>query len=171
MGSLLISVVFLLAWILLAVYFFYTLVAIKFGAAPVPLPRSQVNRLIELADIKAGTRLVDLGSGDGRVLLAAAQRGAVCTGLEINPLLCWYSRFRVRLAGYSSVSVVKENFWHYNLKDVDVLTVFLVPHLMEKLSQKVRLEMRPGSTVLVARYPFPHWNPVRQQGWIYMYRV
>lgn len=166
-----IATLFLCAWILLSVYLVYTVIAIFSGAAPVPLPHAEVARMVALAELYPGTHLIDIGSGDGRILIAAAKQGAECTGFEINPLLCWYSRLRAWCGGLTKVTVVRGDFWKHHLGPYQVLTVFLIPHQMERLREKITLEMQPGSIVLVARYPIPGWAPVQQQGWIYQYRT
>jgi 16S rRNA A1518/A1519 N6-dimethyltransferase RsmA/KsgA/DIM1 with predicted DNA glycosylase/AP lyase activity len=153
------------------VFFLYTIVAIFRGAAYVPTTHSQVKRLLDLAAISPGEKLLDLGSGDGRILLAAAKRGAICVGIEINPLLCWYSKLRMKLCGAQDVTVTRTNFWSVSLSDIDVLTVYLVPQRMEQLKAKVFAEMRSGSRIVTSIYHFPEWAPERREGDICIFRV
>lgn len=138
------SVVSITLNLLLAAYFFYTLVAIFKGAAPVPSRRSTVRSMMSLARIKAGEVLYDLGSGDGRVLFTAEALGARSIGDEINPVLYWYTRLRIALKRTAHVTGERENFWDAPLRDANVVTVYLVPHLMERLKKKIQEEAQPG---------------------------
>ncbi len=157
--------------ILLATYFVYTVIAIFKGAAPIPSRNSTVKRLLALAEIKPGEQLIDLGSGDGRILFAAAKLGANCTGIEINPFLILYTRLRAKLLGVKTVRVLRENLWTADISNVDVMTIYMVPQYMGKLKAKVQAEMKPGSRIVAAVYPFPDWEPVKQDGNTYLFRV
>ena len=114
---------------------------------------------MRLAEIKPGESLIDLGSGDGRILFAASKHGAHCLGIEINPLLVWYTRLRAWLRGSSAVSVRRTNLWSVDISAADVVTIYMVPIYMQKLKEKVQAEMKPGSRILAAVHPFPDWAP------------
>jgi hypothetical protein len=157
--------------LLLAVYFFYTMMAIFKGAAPIPSRGTTVQSIMKLADIQPGQKLYDLGSGDGRILFAAAKRGATCTGFEINPFLFWYTRIRAFLTRSSRVSVLRSDFWKNPISDADVVTVYLVPSAMARLQVKAKEELRPGTKIIAAVYPFPDWPPVQRDGKAYLYIV
>ena len=157
--------------LLLGIYFIYTVIAIFKGAAYVPTTHSRVTRLIELAAIAPGEKLLDLGSGDGRILFAAAKRGAVCLGIEINPLLVLYSSLLAKVKRLKEVSIQRTNFWDYPLADVDILTVYLVPLHLEALRTKVLAEMRSGSRVITAVHHFPDWVPEGRNGDVCLYRI
>lgn len=171
LGHVALAFFFLLLFFLLGIYFVYTVIAIFKGAAYVPTTRSRVRRLVELAAISPDEKLLDLGSGDGRILFAAAKRGARCVGIEINPLLCWYSSFLAKLKGLKGVSVQRTNFWDVSISDVDILTVYLVPIHLEALRLKVLAEMRSGSRVITAVHHFPDWVPEKCDGDVCLYRV
>jgi len=170
-GHILLALFLLLLWALLTVFFVYTIIAIFKGASYVPTTHARVARLLEIAQIKPGDRVLDLGSGDGRILFAAAKRGATCVGVEINPLLCLYSSWMAKLKGISSVSIERRDFWNVNLSDIDVLTVYLVPIRLDQLKAKVVAEMKSGSRVVTAVYHFPDWVPEQSDGDICLYRV
>jgi predicted RNA methylase len=127
--------------------------------------------MMSLARIKAGEVLYDLGSGDGRVLFAAQALGARTIGYEINPFLYWYTRLRIALKQTAHVTVKRENFWDAPLRDANVVTVYLVPHLMERLKKKLQEETQPGTRVISAVYPFPDWEPLEQDGSVFLYIV
>ena len=171
MGHLLLQLLFSSLWATLLLFFFYTIVAIFKGASYVPTTHRRVARLLDLADIKPGEKLLDLGSGDGRILFAATKRGATCVGVEINPLLCIYSRLLAKFKGLSSVSIQRQDFWRFNLSEMDILTVYLVPIRLDQLKAKVFAEMKSGSRVVTAVYHFDDWEPERRDGDVALYRV
>ena len=157
--------------VLLCIYFGYTILAILKGAAPIPSRRATIKRMLQLSKIKPGERLLDLGSGDGRIVFAAADQGAVCTGIEINPFLSWISSARAKLRSGPRVEIQRGDFWKADLSSVDILTVYLVPKFMDQLKTKVKNEMTPGSRVVVAVYPFPEWVPNEQIENVFLYIV
>ena len=157
--------------ILLAVYFVYTLIAIAKGAAPIPSRRTTVDAMMRLADLQPGEVLYDLGSGDGRILFAGSARGARCYGFEINPFLYLYTKLRAFFRGDKNVTVTREDFWDRSISEANVITAYLVPHAMERLKSKARAELKPGTRIVLAVYPFADWKPDAQEGKAYLYRV
>ncbi len=165
------AIILIILHIILYIYFFYTIVGIFKGAAFIPSSHIKVEKMLDLAQLKADELVLDLGSGDGRILVAATRRGARAIGIEINPLLCLASRFIIMLGGYRNVTIRRESFWDVNLSEVDVLTVYLVPQRMEELHTKIKAEMKKGSRVVATQYPFPNWEYDSNDGTIYLYRV
>jgi cyclopropane fatty-acyl-phospholipid synthase-like methyltransferase len=156
--------------VILYVYLFYTIVAHFKGAAFLPTGKKNVERMLELAKVGEGDLLLDVGSGDGRILFAGAARGARCVGIEINPLLVWYSRAVARLKG-AAVTVKRADLWAADFSSVDVLTVYLVPQFLGKLEKKIKAEMKPGSRVVAAVYHFPDWVPAGREENVCLYIV
>lgn len=113
---------------------------ILFGAPFLPTLASRVGDAFKLLDLKPGQRLVELGSGDGRLLLEAGRRGIYATGYELNPLLVLYTRVRCwRYRRY--VSVYCRNYWLCKLPQTDAIYTFLLNPYMEKLDKKITQEM------------------------------
>ena len=114
---------------------------------------------------------MDLGSGDGRILRVGARAGAVCIGIEINPLLYWWSRLRNWLGRYRTVTVRRENLWETDLSHIDVLTLFFMAPKMSALGEKIRAEMKPGARVISYGFRFPDWQYVDHDDKVYLYVV
>jgi 16S rRNA A1518/A1519 N6-dimethyltransferase RsmA/KsgA/DIM1 with predicted DNA glycosylase/AP lyase activity len=98
-----------------------------FGAPYLPTLNPQVKTALNLADLKKGQHLLELGCGDGKVLIAAAKQGIRVTGYELNPILvfiCWLRTLRYR----KLVRVVWGNFWQVSLPKADAIFVFLLPN-------------------------------------------
>ncbi|KAJ8380852.1 hypothetical protein SKAU_G00016300 [Synaphobranchus kaupii] len=110
--------------------------------------------------------LADLGSGDGRLVLAACSLGFRCTGFEINSILLAYSRARARWRGipHSHAHFVNKDFWKTDLSGYSNVTVFLGPVVMEVLEEKLLKELPGGARVIACRFPFPHWPPSHTEG-------
>lgn len=107
-----------------------------FGAPYLPTLRPQVVAALDLIDLKPGEHLLELGCGDGKVLIAAAERGIRVTGYELNPLLAFIAWARTRSYG-KQVKVVYGNFWTRKLPTAQGIFVFLLPKYMEKLDKKI----------------------------------
>lgn len=116
--------------------------------------------------------VVDLGSGDGRIVAALAQNGFIARGLEINPFLVWYSRLKIKLAGLDKKALIKRaNYWQEDFSQYDIVVLFGVFYIMAKLEKKLLTELKPGAVVICNHYRFPVWQPFRQEGDIYLYRM
>jgi hypothetical protein len=139
------------------------------GAPYVPTRRRDVAAHLDLAGLEPGQTLIDLGSGDGRLLAAAAHRGLRAIGFELNPWLwavatirCWPHR-RI-------VKVHLGNFWRVNLPPADAVYVFLIRHHMAKLDRKLRAELTRPTTVVSYTFPIPGRAPVTYAKNCYVYR-
>lgn len=166
-----ITVILVFFYFLLIIFLFYTFFAMLSAAPFVPMAKKNVVRLLSHANLKSGQVLMDLGSGDGRILLAAAATGAKCIGIEINPLLYFLSRFRIWRLKLKNVEVWRKNLWTVDLSEVSVLTLFFVAPKMRKLQTKILKEMKPGSLVLSYGFRFPDWSYEKKDGSMYVYRL
>jgi 2-polyprenyl-3-methyl-5-hydroxy-6-metoxy-1,4-benzoquinol methylase len=114
---------------------------------------------------------VDLGSGDGRIVIALAQNDFIAHGLEINPLLVWYSRLKIKLAGLKGKAFIhRENYWQTDFSQYDIVVLFGVFYIMAKLEKKLLAELKPGALVICNHFYFPTWQPVKQEGDVYIYQ-
>lgn len=166
-----IYIVLLIVYIVLAIYLLYTFFSI-FSAAPfVPTSKKNVKIMIDISKPIEGELLLDLGSGDGRILHAATKSGCKCIGIEINPILYHWSRLKTRLKKLKNVEIRRENLWKTNLSDVDILSLFFIAGKMNKLHKKILREMKPGSRVVSYGFKFPNWQYSEKNGRIYLYIV
>lgn len=125
--------------------------------------------MIKMANLKPSQTLMDLGSGDGRIVIAAAKTDAKCIGIEINPLLYWWSKLKTKKLGLENVEIRRQDLWKTDLSQVDVLTLFFINTKMKKLKQKIKKEMKPGSRVLSYAFKFPDWEFGEKHDKIYLY--
>ena len=160
--------------IVIAVFYlvFFVFFPIGRGAPFFPSLRSHVLRMAELADVSAGDRAADLGSGDGRLVIALARRGAEAHGFEINPLLVLLSRWNIRRSGCARRAHVHwKSFWNEDLSTFDAVTLFQGSVIMKRLEKKVRRELATGARVVSDYWGFPTIKPVCVSGTIHVYRM
>jgi hypothetical protein len=142
------------------------------GGAWSPTPMHVVETMLDRAEVGRFEVLYDLGAGDGRTVLQAAKRGAICYAVEVDPLKSWLIGWRARRgAVHGQVRILRENFFHTNLRKADVITAYLSPAAMEKLAPKLLAELKPGARVVSYRRPIPGWLPESVGGGIYTYRM
>ena len=138
------------------------------GAPYVPILNRDSRRILELSGLKPGQTLVDLGSGDGRLLRAAASRGIRCIGYEINPYLVLISRivcFRYR----KLVTIHTADIWHTKLPPADVIYIFILDRYMERLGTKFATEITRPTKVISYVFKLPNRTPVHETHNTYIY--
>ncbi|HTK03974.1 MAG TPA: hypothetical protein VL500_00135 [Candidatus Eisenbacteria bacterium] len=152
-------------------FFATTAYSVFFGAPYVPTDEVRVRSMLRLADLKPGERLVDLGSGDGRIVIAAAKAGAIAEGWEISPYLWLISWLKIRRLGLQKNARVRlGTYWGEKFEDADVVTLFLITMQMGRMERKLRQELRPGSRVVSYAFDFPHWQHEGKDNGIFLYR-
>lgn len=141
---------------------------VLFGAPYVPTFSRQANAAIDLMDLKEGETLVELGSGDGAVLLVAARRGIRGIGYELNPLLVVISRLRCWRYRHM-VQIHCRNFWHSPLPTCDGVYVFLLDRFMTRLDAKIEHEAKRPVKLVSYAYQVPGSKPVRKNAGMFLY--
>ena len=161
-----------LLYLILILFCLAVLYYLRHGAIFVPTGRQAVAAMVRLAQIKPGMKVVDLGSGDGRIVIAFAQAGVEAVGLEVNPILVWWSRWKIRQAGLPNAKIITKSFWSVDMADfdVDVVVVFGMTHIMEKLQEKLWRELKPGSLIISNIFRFPNQTPIQEEGSLRVYR-
>ena len=133
------------------------------GGPFVPTPPAVVNAMLKLAGVGPHDHVVDLGSGDGRIVLTAATRyKASGTGVEIDEELVEQSNAAAKKQGVADrARFVRQDVREADLSRATVLTLYLLPGMMTTLRDKVLAELRPGSRVVSHDFHFEHWKPDR----------
>jgi 16S rRNA A1518/A1519 N6-dimethyltransferase RsmA/KsgA/DIM1 with predicted DNA glycosylase/AP lyase activity len=139
-----------------------------FGAPFLPTLTPQVANALDMIDLEPGQTLLELGSGDGKVMIAAAERGLTVIGYELNPLLVVYSWLRTRKYK-GRVKVVWGNFWRKKLPQTDGIFVFLLQPYMQKLDNKITQEYSETVKLVSFAFHIPDRKPARQQKGVYLY--
>lgn len=139
---------------------------VLFGAPYVPTVDASTQQALKLLNLKPGQTLVDLGSGDGRVLAAAAKAGLVAVGYELNPILAAISRWRLR--SYKNVHVHWGSFWRADLSSADGVFVFLADMHMKRLGRFLSRQQRPLKVVSHA-FEIPGHKALKKSGAMLLY--
>jgi SAM-dependent methyltransferase len=114
----------------------------------VPTPQATVDMMLDMADVTAADYVIDLGSGDGRLVISAAQRGARALGIEYNPDLVALSKRNARTAGVGNRAMFREaDIFKTDFSEATVLPMFMLPDLILRIQPKI-LAMRPGTRVV-----------------------
>jgi SAM-dependent methyltransferase len=127
----------------------------------VPTPQVVVDRMLDLAQLKAGETVIDLGSGDGRIMIEAASKyGARGFGVEIDPLLVKLSNENARRAGVADrVKFLQQDLFKTDFHEANVLTLYLLPDVNLALRPKILAELKPGARVVSHDYNMGDWRP------------
>ena len=132
----------------------------RIGAPFVPSELRTVESIVRLAEIQKGDVFYELGSGDGRIVIAAGLRGAQAYGVEIDPLRVWYSRLWIKLLKLDqNAQIIHKNFFKVNLSKAKVVCLFLLPETNEKLTKKLKKELKKGAKVISYAFPLIDWEP------------
>jgi hypothetical protein len=134
------------------------------GGPYVPTPQTVVDAMLELAHVGPNDYVVDLGSGDGRIVLTAAQRyKARGLGVDIDPELVKQSNATARQRGLQErVSFREQDVLQARIEDATVVTLYLLPGMMQQLQAKFTKELKPGTRIVSHDFPFGEWKPDRE---------
>jgi len=130
---------------------------IYFAGTPQPIAEA----MLDLARVGPDDVVYDLGSGDGRIVILAAQKyGARGVGIEIDPRLVALSRQIARDAGVEDrVSFVEGDLFAADVSPATVVTMWLTANIDEQLEPKLRHELRPGARIVSHQFPIGTWAP------------
>ncbi len=136
----------------------------------VAMNRENVQRLRSLAKIRRGDVICDLGSGDGRILIALSHDGAVAHGYEINIFFVWLSRLHIWRAGLlRKAHVFHKSFLDADLSVYDTLIIFGIPYALPPIVKKLKKEMKPTATVISYGYSLPDWEEKTEEKGFFIY--
>ena len=126
----------------------------------VPTPQEVVDKMIELAGVEAGDVVYDLGSGDGRIVITAAKKGARAVGFDVDGSLVKESRENIRKAGVEERAEIRQqDILTVDLSGASVVTMYLLPDVNLKLKPHILSQMKPGSRVVSHAFDMGDWKP------------
>jgi SAM-dependent methyltransferase len=126
-----------------------------------PTRHAVVEIMLRLAEVTAADVVYDLGSGDGRIPIIAAQKyGARGVGIEIDPRLIDVARTNAKDAGVADrVTFVEGDLFAADLSSATVVTLYLSASVNARLEPKLRTELKPGARIVSHQFPIGHWPP------------
>ena len=126
----------------------------------VPTPRPVVEAMLDLAALRPDDYLIDLGSGDGRLPIAAARRGARALGVDIDPLRVDEGITAARLAGVETRAMFRrQDLFATPLREASVVTMYLLPDINLRLRPRLLTELRPGTRIVSHAFTIGDWRP------------
>lgn len=144
-----------------------------------PTPQNVVEQMLKLANVNKGDILYDLGSGDGRVVIAAAQKfGTRGVGVELDPQRIQEANENAKKAGVTNrVQFLQQNLFQTDLRKATVVTLYLLPEINLKLRPKLLSQLKPGTRIVSHEFNMGEWKPQQvvkvlgpKQGENFLYR-
>lgn len=144
-------------------------------AEKVPFVQSSwfhIETMIELSNPKPGEKIADLGSGDGRILLLFAKAGAEAHGYEIDHELILKADAKIAEQNLENKIIIYEkDFWEEDLSPYSVIAIYGMDSVMERLENKLKKELKPGSRVVSNIFQFPNWKEKETKNNVRLYVV
>jgi protein-L-isoaspartate O-methyltransferase len=130
-----------------------------------PTPEIVVDRMLQLGGLKAGEKMFDLGSGDGRLVIAAARKyKADATGVELDDSLARQSAARIRTLGLSATAhIIHGDLLLQDYSSADLLTVYLLPIGNDKVTPILEKQLKKGTRIVAHDFEFSAWKPEKIQ--------
>jgi SAM-dependent methyltransferase len=127
----------------------------------VPTPDNVVEEMLKVANVGKDDMVYDLGCGDGRIVITAAQKyGARGVGVDINPDRIKESNENARKAGVTDrVKFLQQDLFETDLREATVVTLYLLPDVNRRLRPKLFLELKPGTRIVSHAFDMGEWNP------------
>jgi SAM-dependent methyltransferase len=139
-----------------------------FGAPYLPTLTPQTRAALALAGLKPGNTLLELGCGDGKVVVAAAKQGYHVVGYELNPILAAIAWLRTRRYR-QQVTIIWGDFWRQPWPEAQAIFVFLLPKYMKKLDTKVMQYKHKPVKVISFAFQIPDKQAIAEKSGVYLY--
>lgn len=156
-------------WIILGLLFASFGLIVLTGAPYVPTRQRDLAEIFHRLKLKSNATVIDLGSGDGRVLLAAAQQGYRAVGYELNPILWLISKYRLRQYP-GSAKVYVQSLWRADLKHANAVFIFTAQPFVKRLAQKFSKELPQGAYVISYGFELPGHKAQKKIGAALVYQ-
>ncbi len=130
-----------------------------------PTPETVVERMLKLGELKPGEKMFDLGSGDGRVVIMAADKfKADATGIEIDPDLFKQSMDKIKSMGLEKrARIINGDIAEQDFSPANMLTVYLLPTSNDKIRPMLEKQLKKGTRVVSHDFQFAGWKPVKEE--------
>jgi len=128
-----------------------------------PTPQSIVDKMLQLGELKAGEKMYDLGSGDGRIVIMAARKyQADATGVELDDTLYKQSALRIKTLGLESrARIVHGDLLQQDYSSYDLLTIYLLPVAIQKITPIFEKQLKKGTRIVAHDFEFSQWTAAK----------
>jgi ribosomal protein L11 methylase PrmA len=142
------------------------------GPPYVPSNDENARKIVAMVKGCKPRRVLDMGSGDGKLVIMLAKQGYTVDGVELNPYLVWRSQRAIKKAGLADTASVKwGNFWKFDVSGYDVIALYAIKHIMPRLEKKLMTELRSGSHIVSNSFVFPNLKPSKRAGPVRSYKI
>jgi tRNA1(Val) A37 N6-methylase TrmN6 len=130
-----------------------------------PTPATIVEKMLQLGELRAGEKVFDLGSGDGRIVIMAAQKfHAEAVGIELDKDLFRQSMEKIRRLGLQkSARIVNGDIFKQNYSSADLITVYLLPSSNQKVAPILEKQLKKGTRIVSHDFDFSAWTPIKTE--------
>lgn len=140
------------------------------GAPFIRTKASKIKKIIEISGYSSNDVMIDLGSGDGSIVIAFAEKGIVSHGYEINLFLVLWSRLRIWRRGLNTKAFIHwGNMWNVNLKPYSIVVVYGFPSIMNYFERKMQEQLLHGAKVISNSFQFNNWSISERIDNIFLY--
>jgi len=127
-----------------------------------PTPESIVKRMLDLGGLKTGEKMFDLGSGDGRIVIMAAQKYAAdATGVELDNDLWRQSTEKIRKLGLKQARIIHGDILEQDYSSADLITVYLLPVSNDRVRPILEKQLKKGARIVAHDFEFSDWTPAK----------
>ncbi len=166
---LILTLVVMSFWLILCITLY--IIPLFFGAPYEGTGKRKIEDIVELAKVKKGDKVVDLGSGDGRIVMAFAKKGIEAHGFEINPFLVLASKYKIKRLKLDNAFIHWQSFWKEDLGKYEIIILFQYKTIMKKLKEKLEKELKGSAKIISYHWKFSNWKIVKNIGDVYLYKV
>lgn len=141
------------------------------GGFYVPTTPEATDLMVKMAEINSSDIVTDFGSGDGRLLIAAAKAGAKkCYGYEIQPWLIKLSRKLIKEEKFEDrIEILPHSFWHADVSNTTAILLYQISYAMKGIEEKLQKELPAGARVVANGFVFPNWKEEKIIGNVRLY--
>jgi len=152
-------------------YFYFISLSSHAGPVFKPTPSTEISALLKFGKVNKNDVVVDLGSGDGRIVIAAAKIGSRAIGYEVDPFLVKKSKAEIKKQGLSDLAEIRwQSFWNADFNQATVFVLYLFPKYLDKLQRIFETRLDRPVQVISYNYQFPQKKYVKKSGKIYLYQ-
>ena len=161
--------------VIVIIFMIWIVWSVVVGAPWLPTPTSKVRKMLKFAQVKEGDIVYDLGSGDGRIIIMAAKEfDAKSVGIEADPIRQRWSKLMIRRHNLTDrVQALRGNFFNYDIGEASVVTLYLGVSTNDKLREKLKKELNPGTRIVSHHFLLKEWDIVErdEKADLYLYVI
>lgn len=131
-----------------------------------------IKKMLRLIKPYKPKHIMDMGSGNGKLVIRLAEAGYHVDGIELNPVLVIWSLLAVKKRNLGKrANITWENFWTCDTSEYDMVVLYVTQHVVARLEEKLRAELKPGSIVVSNYCDFPSLKPLKHDGRARIYKI